>query len=73
LVLDRVNFLDEVREGDEFRVKIRFHHQGARAQVVSRDGDHIALKFLEPQRAITKGQAAVFYKDRQLIGGGWIH
>lgn len=72
LKLSRLNWLDEVKEGDEFRVKIRFQHRGGVAKVLHLDEDQIELEFKEPQRAITKGQAAVFYKDNQLVGGGWI-
>lgn len=66
------NFLSEVRAGDELTVKIRFQHKGARARVERIEGDKVDLEFLEAQRSITPGQAAVFYRDRQLLGGGWI-
>jgi tRNA-specific 2-thiouridylase len=72
LTMQNMNWLSEVREGDEFTVKIRFQHKGARAQVKSFKNARLELEFTEPQRAITPGQAAVFYREKQLVGGGWI-
>lgn len=71
LKVKRVNWLDQLREGEKLRVKIRFQHQGALATVVS-DAEAYLVQFEEPQRAITPGQAAVFYRGQQLLGGGWI-
>lgn len=61
-----------MKEGEAYSVKIRFQHKGAAAKVTGRRGDAIDLEFDEPQRAITPGQAAVFYREKQLVGGGWI-
>lgn len=72
LHLSRTNWLDDVREGDEFRVKIRFQHRGSLARVTEINDQVVKVVFNEPQRAITRGQAAVFYKGSQLVGGGWI-
>ena len=67
------NLLDEVQNGERLKVKIRFQHRGAVAQVFKTDrSDGWRLKFDEPQRAVTPGQAAVFYRNSQLVGGGWI-
>ena len=66
------NWLTEIREGEEYTVKIRFQHKGAKAVVRKLKGSRLELEFAEPQRAITPGQAAVFYRDKALIGGGWI-
>ncbi len=71
LQLTNVNWLTDWTEGEMLRVKIRYHHSGSIAHI-SKNGLEYKLSFLEPQRAITPGQAAVFYRDRELVGGGWI-
>jgi tRNA-specific 2-thiouridylase len=65
------HFLDPLVSGEQLRVKIRYAHSGALATVRT-VGEQIVVDCVEPQRAITPGQAAVFYRDRQLVGGGWI-
>lgn len=72
LTVRNPNWLESLESGDECDVKIRFQHKGARARILSRSGDRVEIEFVEPQRAITPGQAAVFYRERQLMGGGWI-
>ena len=69
--VEKLNWLDELCEGEKLKVKIRFQHGGASASW-NRRGDVLDIHFDEPQRSITPGQAAVFYRGNQLIGGGWI-
>src|SRR5438552_1527126 len=74
----RVNLLavDELREPLRVGVKIRHRHARAAAMIErmsSDDGDgQLLVTFDEPQRAITPGQAAVFYDGEVVVGGGWI-
>jgi len=56
----------------EICVKIRSNHEGCAAIVDRRSGARVSVKLREPQRAVTPGQAAVFYRDDLVIGGGWI-
>lgn len=63
--------LSSIQDGEVMNVKIRYQHKGSQAQVFKTDTG-FKLKFTEPQRAVTPGQAAVFYRDRELVGGGWI-
>jgi tRNA-specific 2-thiouridylase len=51
---------------------IRHRHQAAAATIEKSGPDEILLTFDEPQRAITPGQAAVFYDGDIVVGGGWI-
>ncbi len=69
-----VNWIRPPAPGDgmEAHVKIRHNHPGAAARVEAHDGGEAVVEFLEPQRAITPGQAAVFYDGEEVIGGGWI-
>ena len=53
-------------------VKIRHRHEPAAATVEPLDAKCARVKFDVPQRAITPGQAAVFYSGDVVFGGGWI-
>ncbi|HYB61260.1 MAG TPA: tRNA 2-thiouridine(34) synthase MnmA [Methylomirabilota bacterium] len=54
------------------RVKIRNRHEAADATVEALAGGGARIRFDEPQRAVTPGQAAVFYDGEIVLGGGWI-
>ena len=72
--LGRANLLiPEYEQRKEFpcTVKIRYRSPAVPA-TVRQDGEHCLLTFEQPQRAVTPGQAAVFYDDDVLIGGAWI-
>ncbi len=56
----------------EALVKIRYNHAGTAATVTPLDATQAKVKLHIPQRAVTPGQAAVFYKDDLVLGGGWI-
>ena len=55
------------------QVKIRNKHTAAPATLdPDSDSTRILVRFDEPQRAVTPGQAAVFYDGELVLGGGWI-
>ena len=54
------------------RVKIRHRHEPAWATLEQSGADEATVVFDEPQRAVTPGQAAVFYEGDEVVGGGWI-
>jgi tRNA-specific 2-thiouridylase len=69
----RVNLIsvDDLCEPMRVSVKIRHRHEPAPA-VMEKAGEEILVTFDQPQRAITPGQAAVFYDGDIVVGGGWI-
>jgi tRNA-uridine 2-sulfurtransferase len=74
LVARRINLIsvDDLREPMRVSVKIRHRHEPAAALIARTGVDEIRVTFDEPQRAITPGQAAVFYDGEAVVGGGWI-
>lgn len=70
--LTDLNWLDPVAEGECLNVKIRFHHNPCRARFYPKPVGRGWLEFEKPQKALTPGQAAVFYRGDQLVGGGRI-
>ena len=54
------------------RIKIRHRHEPALAIIEKTGADEVTATFDEPVRAVTPGQAAVFYQDDVVVGGGWI-
>jgi tRNA-specific 2-thiouridylase len=55
----------------EATVKIRYKAAETPATLFP-DGDGVTVRFDEPQRAVTPGQAAVFYQGDEVLGGGFI-
>ena len=72
--VDRCNWIlfDRPPAPIEVTVKIRYNHPGAPATVSPLENGRAKVKLHAPQRAITPGQAAVFYQDDWVVGGGWI-
>lgn len=73
LICEKVNWISGKKPKMPLRVKvkIRYRHKPALA-VIKPHGSAIKLVFDKPQRAITPGQSAVFYKGKELLGGGII-
>ena len=74
LICDRVNFMaiDHIEEGKELTAKIRYNHPGAVCTLENLEGGKVKVIFREPQRAVTPGQAVVFYEGEYVAGGGII-
>jgi len=77
--IDRVNWhpaagVDDSSCDDEIEavVKIRYSHPGTGAILKPLENGRAHVRLREPQRAVTPGQAAVFYQGDLVLGGGWI-
>ncbi len=72
--VDRCNWIafEAPPQSLEITAKIRYNHPGTAATVVPLAGGKAKVQLHSPQRAVTPGQAAVFYQEDLVIGGGWI-
>jgi tRNA-specific 2-thiouridylase len=63
---------DEPSEPVRAHVKVRYRHDPAMATIHALPESHVRIVFDEPQKAITPGQATIFYNEDEVVGGGWI-
>jgi tRNA-uridine 2-sulfurtransferase len=70
----KVNLIavEDLHEPMRVTVKIRHRHDPAPALLEKLATDQVLVTFDQPQRAITPGQAALFYDGDVVVGGGWI-
>ena len=74
LICSDLNFMSVPDFPDDFPVvaKIRYNHRGTKAHVRWIDADRAEVLLVEPVRAVTPGQAVVFYDGEYVAGGGTI-
>ncbi len=72
--VDKVNWIaiEKLEKEMSSSVKIRYKHDGSPAIIYPLEHNRVRVEFSQPQRAITPGQAAVFYDGDIVVGGGWI-
>ena len=74
LAAEQMNYMSIEDLNGDLRVfaKIRYNHKGAWATVRKSSNDRIECVFDEPVRAVTPGQAVVFYDGDYVMGGAII-
>lgn len=78
LVAENITWVDNtfVNSGREpilqVKAKVRYRHTASDAIVKMRSETDAIVEFKDRQRAITPGQAVVFYMDEKVLGGGWM-
>lgn len=70
---DFMCFLDNIPENSlKVNTRIRYAHRPAASEIIIKEDDIVEVTFKKPQRAITPGQLAVFYKKDTVVGSAWI-
>ncbi len=63
---------DTPNEPVRAEVKVRYRHDPVAATIYPTPDDTARIVFDEPQRAVTPGQATIFYRGEEVVGGGWV-
>lgn len=74
LICDQLNFMavEDIEGSIDVVAKIRYSHSGAPCTLEKMPDGKVKCSFHEPVRAVTPGQAVVFYQDDYVFGGGTI-
>ena len=74
LIASKINWISipSLSKPKKVKAQIRNQHQAASATIFPEQEGSVLVHFNDRQRAITPGQAVVFYQDDLVIGGGWI-
>ena len=74
MLVKNLTWIEEKTDRSRFKadVKSRYNRPGAAATIIPTNENSAEITFDKPERAPTPGQAAVFYHDDVLLGGGWI-
>ena len=74
LLADRLNWMSvpDLTEERSASAKIRYNHTGTPCTLQKTASDQVRVQFHEPVRAVTPGQAVVFYDGDCVLGGGTI-
>ena len=74
MVVNQMNWIpfNQISKPIRAIAKIRYRDQGEMATISPINDDEVKVVFDQPRRAIAPGQAAVFYHQDVVLGGGWI-
>ncbi|MBO5261378.1 MAG: tRNA 2-thiouridine(34) synthase MnmA [Coprococcus sp.] len=74
LICNKVHFMsiEDLTGEMHVKAKIRYNHKGSMCTIRKTKDGLVEAIFDEPVRAVTKGQAVVFYEDNHILGGGVI-
>ncbi|WP_278320224.1 tRNA 2-thiouridine(34) synthase MnmA [Inediibacterium massiliense] len=74
LLVEDVNFIvpSQISPKMNIKAQIRYNAKPSEATLYVEENNQVRIIFEKPQRAITPGQAAVFYNGDELLGGGTI-
>ena len=59
-------------DGKEVSLKVRYAHKGIEGRLKNLGNNRAEVTLFAPEEQISPGQAAVFYDDNRMLGGGWI-